>query len=154
MVAEDSFSFGGKRSKIWCVQNVVTHVVAMWLCDKHSLSHPCTLVTAAEAQHRQHPIALHRATHRPSQLRQPMKHWSKLNTVNGVFRKRVSWLAFSPTTRQRQGMGLTLNRPSGLKLPLIWVYYILMSHSVQLSAQANGEGCSINLHSDLLIVIW
>ena len=30
----------------------------------------------------------------------------------------------------------------------------VLSHSVQLSAQANGEGCSINLHSDLLIVIW
>ena len=115
---------------------------------------PCTLIAAAGVQPRQLLIALHGVTHQPSQLRQPTEHPPKPNMVNGAFRRRESWSTFSQTTRQRQGMGLTLNRPSGLKLPLIWAHYILMSYLVQISARVNGEGCVvINSHIDLLIVI-
>lgn len=115
---------------------------------------PCTLIAAAGAQLRQLLIALHGVAHQPSQLRQLTEHPPKPNMVNGAFRRRESWLTFSQTTRQSQGMGLTLNRPSGLKLLLIWVHYILMSHLVQISAQVNGEGCVIiNSHINLLIVI-
>ena len=115
---------------------------------------PCTLIAAAGAQPGQLPIAFHRVTHRPSQPRQLIEPPPTPNMVNGAFRRRESWLCFSPITRQRQGMGLTLNRLSGLKLPLIWAHYILMSHLVQLSAQVNGEGCiSVYFHSNLLIVI-
>ena len=115
---------------------------------------PCTLIAAAGAQPKQLLIALHGVAHRPSQLRQLIEPPLIPNMVNGAFRRRESWSSFSPTTRWRQGIGLTLNRPSGLKLLLIWAHYILMSHLAQLSAQVNREGCiSVYFHSNLLILI-
>ena len=146
MVAEKIF-FSSERKGLSCgmrcdyVTSVAYHI-------------PCTLVAAAGAQPRQLPIALHGVTHRPSQPRHLIEPPPTPNMVNGAFRRRESWSNFSPTTRQRQGMGLTLNRPSGLKLLLIWAHYILMSCLAQISAQVNEEECvSVYFHSDLLIVI-